>query len=184
MTNSPATISLPGLHREKQKWLAHCFMATDLFHNRVWRWKFSSKLKCSPIATAYIGANKGFKLNSNRNRKPCYMFHFMVVKESQPYFYFIYILKFKPRWKLWLMIEVSLLLRLLNPAHFWGPCILGTYQMCAYVFLCLQHYFTKFPLLVFAVKFSWAILNQLVTILCGEVLEEWNLWYWYFRPVV
>lgn len=59
------------------------------------------------------------------------MFHFMVVKESQPYFYFIYILKFKLGWKLWLMTEVSFLLRLLSPAHCCG-CIhvLGTFQLC------------------------------------------------------
>lgn len=156
-----------------------------LFHNRAWRWKYSSKLKCPSIVTTCIGVNKGFKLNSNRNQEQCCMFHFMVVKESQSYFYFICILKFKLRWKLWLMIEVSFLFRLLSPAH-WCGClhVLGTFQVCVSVFLCLQHYFKKFPLFVSAVKFSWAILNQLVTFLCGEVFQEWNLWYKYFRPTV
>lgn len=109
-----------------------------LFHNRAWRWKYSSKLKCSSIATTCLGVNKVFKWNSNRNQEQCCMFHFMVVKESQPYFYFIYILKFKLRWKLWLMIEIFLL-RLLSPAQCCGCMhVLGTFQfscVCARFFV-------------------------------------------------
>lgn len=108
-----------------------------LLHKRVWRWKYSSKLKCSSVSTTCIGVNKGFKLNRNRNQEWWSMFHFMVDKESQPYFYFIYILKFKLRWKLWLMIEVSLLLRLLSPVHCCGCMhILGMFQFFLCVLFC------------------------------------------------
>lgn len=55
----------------------------------------------------------------------------MVDKESQSHFYFIYFVEFKLGWKLWLMIEVSHLLRLLSPAHCFGCMhILDMFQFC------------------------------------------------------
>lgn len=67
------------------------------------------------------------------------MFHFMVVKESRPYFYFSYILKFKLWWKLWLVTEISFLLRLLSPAPFFGCVhVLGMFQLCMSVCVCVR----------------------------------------------
>lgn len=80
------------------------------------------------------------------------MFHFMVVKESQPYFYFIYILSSNPGESCGLLFEVSLLLRLLNPAHFWG-CMHLRYIpgvcVCIFVPATLLH---KIPIIGFCIE--------------------------------